>query len=554
MTHPSRLIEQALGEWAETLGSDAVLTGLNATELYRTNELSAKRDIAAVLKPRGSSQLVAAVRTARKCGLPLYPVSTGCNWGYGAASPVVDDCVVVDLSKMNQIVDFDEELGLVTVQPGVTPRQLRDFLDARRSRWLVPVSGAGPQCSLIGNALERGYGVTPYVDHFSAVTSIEAVLPDGEIYRSALSAAGGAEIDQAFKWGVGPYLDGIFSQGAFGIVTEMTIALAPIPEEVVAFIFSLKAEEDLEPAIIAVHEILKSVGNVLGSINLMNGHRMLAMVEDYPFNRVEKGSLMTHSLVDDLLKKNFLGRWTLGGIVYGDRGLVKSAISLIKRRSAGIKCRKLFFNRKRINLLKAVARRLPGSQAAMLRKQLGNLDDAFNVAEGAPTETALKLCYWKSGQRPPEGQLMNPARDGCGVIWYSPLVPMKPEKARAYVDMVYRVCAEHRIEPLITLTSLSHRCFDSTVPILFDPRHADDTARAKKCYEALFEAGKELGVLPYRVGIDHMGLIVRPDSTYWKLVARLKEAIDPGGIIAPGRYCPTDHPHGAPECRLGENS
>ena len=77
--------------------------------------------------------------------------------------------------------------------------------------------------------LERGYGITPYADHFAAVTALEAVLPDGRIYRSALSELGGATVDRAYKWGIGPYIDGLFAQGNFAVVTNMTIALAPRP-------------------------------------------------------------------------------------------------------------------------------------------------------------------------------------------------------------------------------------------------------------------------------------------------------------------------------------
>ena len=85
--------------------------------------------------------------------------------------------------------------------------------------FLVPVTGAGPSCSLLGNALERGYGITPHSDHFAAVTALRAVLPSGEIYQSAIAEAGGKDVDYAYKWGVGPYLDGIFTQSSLGIVT-----------------------------------------------------------------------------------------------------------------------------------------------------------------------------------------------------------------------------------------------------------------------------------------------------------------------------------------------
>src|SRR5690606_5593013 len=96
-----------------------------------------------------------------------------------------------DLSRMDRVVEFDAELGVVTLEPGVTQRGLRDYLEARGSGYLVPVHGGGPSCSLIGNALERGYGITPYTDHFAAVMALEAVLANGEIYRTPITTLGG---------------------------------------------------------------------------------------------------------------------------------------------------------------------------------------------------------------------------------------------------------------------------------------------------------------------------------------------------------------------------
>ena len=74
------------------------------------------------------------------------------------------------------------------------------------------MTGAGPTCSLVGNALERGYGITPYTDHFAAVTDIEAVLPDGSVYRTALREIAGDELARLFKWGIGPHTAGLFAQ------------------------------------------------------------------------------------------------------------------------------------------------------------------------------------------------------------------------------------------------------------------------------------------------------------------------------------------------------
>ena len=115
---------------------------------------------------------------------------------------------------------------------------------------------------------------------------------------------------------------------------------------------------------------------------------------------------------------------------------------------------------------------------------------------------------------------------------------MMPERVRRYVAMIGEICARHGIEPLITLTSLSDRCFDSSVPLLFDRRDADATARAQACYWALLEAGREAGFLPYRIGVQAMDWLVRPGSPYWDLVGAVKSAIDPHGILSPGRYGP----------------
>jgi FAD/FMN-containing dehydrogenase len=131
---------------------------------------------------------------------------------------------------------------------------------------------------------------------------------------------------------------------------------------------------------------------------------------------------------------------------------------------------------------------------------------------------------------------MDPARDGCGLYWYSPIVPMRGERVRAYVDLVRRVCRAHGMDAPITLTSLSDRAFDSTVPLLFARDDAGEADRARRCYEALFEAGRAEGLVPYRMGIQFMGLMVKPDAPFWRMAKRLKDAVDPGGILSPGRY------------------
>jgi 4-cresol dehydrogenase (hydroxylating) len=115
---------------------------------------------------------------------------------------------------------------------------------------------------------------------------------------------------------------------------------------------------------------------------------------------------------------------------------------------------------------------------------------------------------------------------------------MKPERVRMVADIIHRVCAHHGMEPLMTFTSLSERVFDCTVPLLFNRDDTDEAARAEVCYRELFAEGRKEGFLPYRRGVQTMGLVIDPALPFWRFVATLKESIDPEGIMAPGRYCP----------------
>ena len=95
----------------------------------------------------------------------------------------------------------------------------------------------------------------------------------------------------------------------------------------------------------------------------------------------------------------------------------------------------------------------------------------------------------------------------------------------------------HGCEPLITLSSLSERCFGSSIPILFDK--ASDAEAARTCHLELLEEGRKAGFFLYRVSTDAMDWLMQQAPEQWNLVASLKRALDPDNLIAPGRYAPS---------------
>lgn len=530
-------LARAVASWRTLLGDDAVIVD-KACRRWEANCIGVDREVPVVLRPRSESHVAAIVRIADAHDIPLYPISTGNNWGYGSATPTADRCVVVDLSAMNRIVNFDADLGLVTLQPGVTQGDLRQYLDDHDYQFMVPVTGAGPHCSLVGNALERGYGITPHSDHFAAVRSLRAVLPNATIYRSALTEAGGSCVDGAHKWGVGPYLDGLYSQGGFGIVSEMTIALAPLPARFEAFLFDIEDVDQLGPVVADVRALIRKCGGSLSGINLMNRVRVLSMVESYPHDQVSESQALPRDLVETMANSHGLPAWLGLGAIYGEPEIMSGLRRIIKR-TLKPHCRRVrFLNAKSVRAAGALARFLPARLSHRLTEQAAVGQEVLDIISGRPRETALKLAYWKSQSKPAPGVALDPARDGCGVLWFSPLVPMKGRDVGTYIELVNEICPRFGFDPMLTLTTINEQCFDSTIPLLYD--QAEGPTRAEACYRALFDACGKHGFLPYRMNVKSMPLYTeQAGSTYWETVRTLKKALDPKNLMAPGRYAPT---------------
>lgn len=541
--HDAEALVSALRAWARLLGPDRVIVGDKVAQRYGRGTGPTTRTISAALLARAPEDVVAAVRVARDCRVPIYPISRGHNWGYGDANPVIDGCVILDLSGMDRIIELNRELGLVTLQPGVSQAQLRAHLDAYAPEFMVPTTGAGPDASLVGNVCERGYGITPEQDHFLATTAIEAVLPDGGLYRTPLSELGAVTADRAHKWGLGPYLDGLFTQGNIGVVTQMTIALARRGERPMSFYFSTD-DDRLEETVAAIQQLVRAGGVALSGVNLMNAHRVLAMSVPYPTDRVRRGEVMSSELTAALARQAGVDAWTGVGAIYGTPKIAAAVRSEVRRLLRPHVDRLVFLDAARVRAAQRVVRVLPGRRQARLALRLAKVAESLELMGGAPNQMALPLAYWRAST-PSGAGVLDPAADGCGLLWYSPLVPMRPNDVRRFTGLVREICAQHAIEPLITLTTLSDRCFDSTVPLLYDRDDPAQRERARLCQRALFHAGQHEGFVPYRVGIDDMDLVLS-DSAFWSLAAAIKGAVDPADVIAPGRYSPSSHEPATP--------
>src|SRR6202142_3113617 len=103
-----------LDEVEQTVGKQWVFTSDEDLDLYRdaySHFLHGpeERIASAAVAPSGTDEVQQIVRTANRYRVPLYAISTGKNLGYGGSAPAYSGCVVVDLKRMNRIIEVNEE-------------------------------------------------------------------------------------------------------------------------------------------------------------------------------------------------------------------------------------------------------------------------------------------------------------------------------------------------------------------------------------------------------------------------------------------------------------
>lgn len=227
---------EALAEMRSAIGPDWVFASEEDLGPYRDSfspvwDTQRERLASAAVAPADVAQVSAIVRIAGRFGIPLFPISTGKNFGYGGPSPNVHGSVIVDLKRMDKVLEVDEARAFALVEPGVSYFDLYRAIEERGLKLMIdcPDPGWG---SPIGNSLERGIGYTmgAFRDHFGASCGMEVVLPDGEVMRTGMGALPGAKTWQEYRYGFGPDPAGLFAQGNFGIVTMMGFRLYPRPD------------------------------------------------------------------------------------------------------------------------------------------------------------------------------------------------------------------------------------------------------------------------------------------------------------------------------------
>ena len=177
----------------------------------------------AVVRPRDTGEVAAAVRVAAAHGVPVVP--QGARTGLAGAANAVDGALLVSLTGLDRILEIDDGERIAVVQPGVVNAELRRAAE-KEGLTYPPDPGSWESSTVGGNVATNAggmccvkYGVTGQY-----VLGLEVVLADGEVLRCGRRTVKGV---------AGYDLTALFvgSEGTLGIITEITVALRPSAEE-----------------------------------------------------------------------------------------------------------------------------------------------------------------------------------------------------------------------------------------------------------------------------------------------------------------------------------
>jgi 4-cresol dehydrogenase (hydroxylating) len=334
---------------------------------------------------------------------------------------------------------------------------------------------------------------------------------------------------------VGPFIDGLFTQSNFGVVTRMGVWLMPKPEDFCAFFLFAddeRALEDLVPRLAA----LRMQGIVQSTVHIANDLRVISGKAAYPWERTGGKTPLPDDVRAALRSEYAIGAWNVAGALYGSRETVAAARKTIRRALPNY--RVAFLDDRRLAAAERLHRLL--SKVGLghaLGEKLESVRPVFGLLKGVPTDEPMRGASWRV-RGPAPAQPADPLDRNAGLLWIAPVLPATAADARAVVTLVDPIYRKHGFETLVTFTLITERAMVCVTNVSFDRRDADETARARACYDELSHRLMDEGYVPYRSGPAGMAALDPHADTFWDVTSRIKHALDPDGIIAPGRYDP----------------
>src|SRR4051794_36073209 len=267
---PAALIEALKARFGEQCS-----TALAVREQHGRDESSFQvPPPAAVVFAESTTDVTDAVRLASQYDTPVIPFGVGSSLeGHLLA---VQGGISIDVSRMNKVLSINAEDLTVTVQPGVTRKQLND--EVKTTGLFFPID-PGADASIGGMSATRASGTNAvrYGTMRENVLGLEVVTASGEVIRTGTRAKKSSAGYDLTRLMVG-------SEGTLGVITEITVRLYPLPEAISAAICSFPSIEAAVRTTIQIIQLGVPIARVelldQNTVRMVNAHSKLGLREE----------------------------------------------------------------------------------------------------------------------------------------------------------------------------------------------------------------------------------------------------------------------------------
>ncbi|ELR98680.1 FAD-binding oxidoreductase [Gloeocapsa sp. PCC 73106] len=475
--------------------------GISTKIVEASSEIGLPFDRFLQVSPQTKAQVQTLVKLAHNHRFALYPQSRGRNLGYGFNFPCDQNQIVVNLSNFTQITDYDREIGEVRIEAGVSQAQLYSFLEDKP--FLMDSTGAGPEASVLGNALDGGIGYSPYGAKRYAISDLEIVLANGQI------------ISTGHLFSLGPSLTQLFVQGNFGIVLSGKIRLFPQPERILGLIIQVKAKDQL-PRVLEELKALKFGGEIKNIIHFANPMRLF--MSSVSLQEPQYAHLLAKDLIAeaDIIGSDYY--WTGFGALMGDKEMIGVYRRRIKR-ALGKLAKITLMDQRKIELIRRFI--IPFIPA--WKCKLDGLEELIKLQSGYPSAKPWNSINWRYT-----------SLEATGIIWIGVLIPNKQMVINNFINKLESLFNAAGFELPLTLSLFEPQSLVGIITILYSRVNPDSCKKARELYSQVLSMVAVEGLSLYRQAIlpDANGI----EKEKLAFLKDIKKGVDPQGIIAPGKY------------------
>lgn len=445
----------------------------------------------AVVWPGSAQEVGKVVAWCNEKNIPVVPVSSKVHF-YGCTIPKQGG-IVVDLKRMNKILEIDLDNRLARVEAGVTWEQFVTELEKKGMRTIMPLLPPGNR-SVVTDTLERETPTNIVYDYGEPMQSIEVVWPNGDVFRCGSASVNG--FPESKSRGANPSGPGLdfyrffqLAQGTMGVVTWASLKIESIPKIDKIFFAPVN---DLPYAMDFLYRILpRRIGQ-----------------ECLLLNNVDLAAIVADKVSEDFDKLCAeLPPWTLVLVISG----------LLRRPEEKIAYEEHFLTNVLTNEFQkmALTDNLPGFPG-LGRKLLPMLRKPW------PSDVP----YWK-----------NRIKGGCQNLFFI----TKPNKVSTFMDIMEMVAARYGY-PASEIGSyiqpIEHnRACQIEFSFFYDPEDAGEKAFVSDLYRDAAITMMNEGAFFTRPYGDLAPIIYDRAAGYTMALKRVKKVFDPNNIMNPGNLC-----------------